>query len=380
MQTLGMRIFPTISTLPPPRWASLGRLLLVAALMGLALGPRAAECQAEAKILRLKERVFDIPINVPEAKAKQIVEYRLFVSTDHGVSWRLDQTAGYGQRSFTFEAPGPGEFWFKLAYEETNGTISPEDVWRAPTELKVIIESADKMNDLTQAVDEVWKNVRGTVTAKPILGDAKPMAGDIRYVNQRAFSIPVQVPVSHRTLVKEVRLFVSRDRGSEWKLFIAVPPGKKSVDFVAPDDGEYWFGIVEVDRLGRLEPANVKDRPPALKVVVDTVGVKTKLEALDSRGGRSAVAFSLDESKVDLTQVKLQVRGSGTDEWEDMTNKGQLDVRWSWPSLPAGSVARVTLVDKAGNVTVEEVTIPAESNAAPAPTATAVKESDAVKK
>jgi hypothetical protein len=92
---------------------------------------------------------------------------------------------------------------------------------------------------------------------------------------QTVFSIPFTVPVVNAAdQPAEVRLLTSPDRGATWQITDKVDlraqrlPYKGGFVFRAPTDGEYWFAIRTVDRLGQMKPERTAG--PELRVVVDT--------------------------------------------------------------------------------------------------------------
>jgi hypothetical protein len=92
---------------------------------------------------------------------------------------------------------------------------------------------------------------------------------------QTVFSIPFTVPlVNSADQPGEVRLLASADRGATWHVTDRVDlrvqrvPYKGAFVFRAPTDGEYWFAIRTVDRLGQMKPDRTGG--PELRVVVDT--------------------------------------------------------------------------------------------------------------
>jgi hypothetical protein len=92
---------------------------------------------------------------------------------------------------------------------------------------------------------------------------------------QTVFSIPFTVPVVNVAgQPVEVRLLASADRGATWQITDRVDlraqrlPYKGGFVFRAPTDGEYWFAIRTLDRLGQMNPERTAG--PELRVVVDT--------------------------------------------------------------------------------------------------------------
>jgi hypothetical protein len=90
---------------------------------------------------------------------------------------------------------------------------------------------------------------------------------ELVHVESRTFRIPFALPVPDRAkVVKEVRLYVSRDRGKTWTFVepAATPDGRAFV-FTAPEDGLYWFGLRSVTLDGTIVPRQLT---PSLKVLI----------------------------------------------------------------------------------------------------------------
>ena len=74
------------------------------------------------------------------------------------------------------------------------------------------------------------------------------------HTNKNKFRIPFKFdPAEMKALgAREVRLYVSRDRGGTWQQTQSVPPDSAKFQFQAPGEGEYWFIV----RSGRRLPLN----------------------------------------------------------------------------------------------------------------------------
>jgi hypothetical protein len=76
---------------------------------------------------------------------------------------------------------------------------------------------------------------------------------------QTSFFIPFAIDEADPTRVKQMRLFVSTDRGSSWQLVDTVSP-KKTSQFRfqgPPGDGLYWFKVQKVFTDGQTEPKDI---------------------------------------------------------------------------------------------------------------------------
>ncbi len=91
-------------------------------------------------------------------------------------------------------------------------------------------------------------------------------------INDKNFKIPIYVDPERLPEIKQIRLFVSTDKGKTWKQIKSVPVGKGSVNYYAPKDGLYWFKIQAVRKDKQLDPEDIDEVPPSLRVLVQTTG------------------------------------------------------------------------------------------------------------
>src|SRR5207244_12281100 len=91
----------------------------------------------------------------------------------------------------------------------------------------------------------------------------------MQYTNRQQFRLKIDLGDADRQKLREVQLYVKG--GSEpWGCKETAPPTQTHFSFKAPQDGEYWFTIVTVDKAGKATPADVTKEAPAFVVVVDT--------------------------------------------------------------------------------------------------------------
>src|SRR5262249_23012366 len=85
---------------------------------------------------------------------------------------------------------------------------------------------------------------------------AGPIPSGPIHTNKLRFRIPFHYdPQEMQQLeAKEIRLYLSRDRGRTWQQINNVTPEAAKFNFQAQSDGEYWFAVRTVDVRGRLHP------------------------------------------------------------------------------------------------------------------------------
>src|SRR5258706_126359 len=122
-----------------------------------------------------------------------------------------------------------------------------------------------------------WLIVLGCALMPGLILWAAPIPTAPIYTKQRSFRIPFHYNSDElsRLGAREIRLYVSRDRGRTWQLDQTVfseqgrfNPDTSKFKFQAATDGEYWFLVRTLDSRNHLFPdMNVTD--PGLQVVVD---------------------------------------------------------------------------------------------------------------
>jgi hypothetical protein len=92
---------------------------------------------------------------------------------------------------------------------------------------------------------------------------------DVVVLRSRNFNFPMSWDTQTKN-VDLVRLFVSDDRGTNWKRVSDHKPGDKRAPFKADRDGDFWFALQVQRKDGSFEPAMVERLSPAMKVRVAT--------------------------------------------------------------------------------------------------------------
>jgi len=109
------------------------------------------------------------------------------------------------------------------------------------------------------------------------LGQALPPLNPVNVPN---FTIPFEIEESANT-IREIELFVSKDRGKRWHSVARQPVETKRFAFRADSDGEYWFAFRTTTLTGTVSPMTGL---PQLRVLVDT---KTPTVILPSQPSES---------------------------------------------------------------------------------------------
>jgi hypothetical protein len=184
------------------------------------------------------------------------------------------------------------------------------------------------------------------------------------YLNTPMFSIPLRIQNERRNDIKEVLLYLSRDKGLTWVPLPGNKLGEASVPYRAPADGLYLFKVATVFKSGQREPADIAQGPVGLKIVVDTVKPDIRLSAR-REGGEIVAQWSIDELNPDPENLILEYQSAEagpTDPWfpvlipvEKREGKGEQ----SFPA-PIGGVGvkvRLSLTDMAKNVGKAEAVV-----------------------
>ena len=116
---------------------SQGTLVLFLTL-GLSMG------QAE-KVYTLRDRNIQIPIVIPSERRGDVRELILFVSNNQGKSWDMAALAKPEHSAFVFHAPSDGQYWFKVQAVYQGGNREPTDIYAAPVNMKVAIDSQQQL-------------------------------------------------------------------------------------------------------------------------------------------------------------------------------------------------------------------------------------------
>lgn len=183
------------------------------------------------------------------------------------------------------------------------------------------------------------------------------------YTKQLSFRIPFHYDASElsRLGAREIRLYVSRDRGRTWKLdqTVASEQGRFNPDankfkFQATVDGEYWFLVRTLDAKKHLFP-DMTVTDPGLQVVVDATPPQLKLELYQPAAGSVQLSWNASDDHLDPTQLRLEYLQPGSSDWQPVSIVPKASGQTDWKVAQGGEVAvRGSIADLAGNSARDE--------------------------
>ncbi len=225
--------------------------------------------------------------------------------------------------------------------------------------------------------------------APPTSGATPNWIGEPIITRQMAFTIPYQIdrPLQMTQEPVEVQLFVSTDRGANWRLYNKVEPTQGSFLFRTSVDGEYWFTVRTLDRSGQLRP---QGPPPILRVQIDTNPPLLQLKAQHGQAGQVTAQWEIRDDTLKPDSFRILYRLEGENAWLPVAVSSKNfkrnaasqvgEITW-WPNKPQGTLqVRAECCDAAGNPAVSHAQVAltkADANAtAQTPAAAAKPQTD----
>jgi hypothetical protein len=190
---------------------------------------------------------------------------------------------------------------------------------------------------------------------------------ETRHVPRRTFWIPYSVEPGQRA-VREFQLYVAGERGG-WEWHAKGQPPKGSFEVRLDRDGTFTFAVRTEYTDGRLEPANLNDLRPTLRVVVDTAAPTAVLKPCPWRDGVAGVEWDVRDEHLDLASLRLDCRWPGQTNWLPLdADLGTATGRGFWKLTPAQRMeVRLHARDQAGHVVERTVWIGAGAGEAAEP-------------
>lgn len=176
------------------------------------------------------------------------------------------------------------------------------------------------------------------------------------YHNKSSFRIPIVIDEAERSHLREIQLWVRRVPG-EWNVVATASPNQSFFLYQAPADGEYWLNVATIDAQGKTVPADLRQQPPALIVVVDTQAPNIEVKPATQAGGRLHLQCEVLDANPDYSSVRMAVAGPDGS-WQPLEPSRDTPglFQWSGSNPPEGRV-QVKASDKAGNSVEREVEI-----------------------
>lgn len=178
------------------------------------------------------------------------------------------------------------------------------------------------------------------------------------HTNKLRFRIPFHYDAQEmqRLEAKEIRLYLSRDKGRTWQQIQNVAPDSAKFNFQAQGDGEYWFAVRTVDGRGRLHP-DAAVIEAGLQVIVDTTIPRLQLDLRQTVPGRIQLSWSASDENLDPTQLRLEYSQPGVD-WQTLGVIPKASGQTEWAIPQGGNVSvRGSISDFARNTAHDQVQI-----------------------
>ncbi len=132
---------------------------------------------------------------------------------------------------------------------------------------------------------------------------------DVVAVKERNLNIPITFDEAHRSKIRQLILFVSRDQGRSWEQEGApVTPDRTAFPFFAPADGMYWFNVMVIDTKNNRDPIDLYSVPPALKVLIDTMPPLMRIRTAERSGSDVVIAWEIQEANPDWNTFRLEYK------------------------------------------------------------------------
>jgi hypothetical protein len=135
-----------------------------------------------------------------------------------------------------------------------------------------------------------------------------PGSSTVIPLNRTRFNLPIKMDENARSKVKKVRLYV-KVGSADWIQDQEAGPGVQSFTYNAAQDGEYWFTVATVDKLGHQVPADPGKQPPQLRVIVDTHPPAVDLHPWFVPTGETCLQCELHDANPDYQSIQIIYHG-----------------------------------------------------------------------
>lgn len=175
------------------------------------------------------------------------------------------------------------------------------------------------------------------------------------YTKRMAFKLPFRIDDKERAELREVKLYVKNGPSEPWMCKETAQPTQTDFTYHVSSDGEYWFSVVTVDRMGRTTPADVSREPPGLVVVVDTRVPDFEIKPMTLANGETVLACRIMDANPDPSKTRLEYRLAR--DWQALDPVPDHPDMFRVPDPTLRGLVRATVCDRAGNSTTREVNL-----------------------
>jgi hypothetical protein len=199
------------------------------------------------------------------------------------------------------------------------------------------------------------------------LGQTEP-AGEIRYLRETEFNIPIDMDAQARSELAKLILFCSADQGKTWAQAATASPQALHFTYNARSDGTYWFKVGYIDKTNQSYPQDVYQGQPDLRVIVDTRRPEVKLQNQERTREQVQVSWEVRDPNLNPNGLQLEYRLTSGTVWFPVLPAPQGasgQQRINVGSAEAVQV-RLTAKDMAGNQGQTVIDVAGESMMQPA--------------
>jgi hypothetical protein len=183
------------------------------------------------------------------------------------------------------------------------------------------------------------------------------------YLKKSELSLPIVIDKRVQPSLREVQLWFKDSPAQPWKFSQRALPSQLEFRFKAPKDGEYWFTIVTVDRTGRQSPADLRNEPAGVVVVVDTQAPEVDVRQLAGAGEGTCVQCVVHDANPDAARTHFEFQ-TGDQVWRPLDPEpGKPGMYHIPPQAVTTGMVKVEVTDRAGNSVSREVNLNAAAQA-----------------
>jgi hypothetical protein len=121
-----------------------GLVILLAAIWQSPGAAHRTQEPDEPGTVTIDRRQLKMPIMVDPARAAEIDQLVLFLSTDKGKTWKAVAKGPATQRFFLFDAPAAGLYWFSIQAVSKDGSANPKDMSKEPPMLRIRVTRSEQ--------------------------------------------------------------------------------------------------------------------------------------------------------------------------------------------------------------------------------------------